>query len=158
LACAYGRATLRTAPGQPYAILAIDNQKDSSGNGGTLRLAVTEMPPRPMIDMTVDPTGTVDPRTGIATVTGTLTCTGGPARFAYVDTQLQQQRHRFAIVGNNSTELTCDATPRPWTVVLISQNRPLGPGDAANVTFAFVCDELMCSADNEQRDIRLRVR
>ena len=156
--CAYGRATLRTSPGQPYAILAIDYQKDGGGNGGTLRLEVTETPPPPVIDMTVDPTGTVDPRTGIATVSGTATCTGGPVRFAYIDTQLQQQRNRFTVLAYNTTEITCDATTRPWTLVLESPNGPFGQGLASNITVALACGELICSADNEQRDIHLRVR
>lgn len=158
LACASGHVTLTTTPGQSYAILAIDNQKDGGGNGGTLLLQVTETPPPPVIDVTVDPTGTVDPRTGIATVTGTVTCTGGLAQLAYLDTQLQQQRNRYTVFAYNTAEVTCDATTRPWTVVLESPNGPFGPGLASNITFALACSEITCSADHEQRDVRLRVR
>ena len=157
VACGYRRVGLPTTAGQPYAILAIDYQKDGGGNGGALRFQVSDMPP-PVIDVTVDPTGTVDPRTGIANLSGTVTCTGGPAQFAWLEAQLQQNRHRFTVFASNATKVTCDATTRHWTLAFESPNGPFGQGLASNVTSAYACGEFLCGTDEEQRDTPLRHR
>lgn len=156
--CGPEAVLLPTTAGRTYAVLLIDDQSDGAGNGGTLRLSVTEAPPPPIVDVTVDPHGTFDPRTGGATVSGTVTCTGGPSEFSAVRTELQQRRGPFTLFAVGEVEVSCDATARPWTVELVSPNGPFGRGDAASLTLAYACGEAFCSSDYEEREIVLRRR
>src|SRR5919106_5531136 len=75
VACGPGTVGFFAAAGTTYYVLAIDDQFDGGGNGGTLRISFNEAPPPPTVDIVVDPVGTVDPRTGVAELTGTYTCT-----------------------------------------------------------------------------------
>jgi hypothetical protein len=121
-----------------------------------MQLEVSEAPPPPVVDVTVDPTGTFDPRTGAATISGTITCTGGASEYTYVGTELRQQRGRFTVVAYGGLRLTCDATPRPWTIGLLSENGPFGQGDATNSAWATACGQSDCSSDYDERQVRLR--
>jgi hypothetical protein len=156
--CGPNAVALFAAAGQTYAILAIDDQLDGGGNGGTLQIEVTEAPPPPIIDVTVDPTGTYDNHTGSATISGTVTCTGGPSLFSFVQTELRQKRGRYTVIAFGFIDVTCDTTTRPWSIELVSPNGPFGHGDAADVTFAIACGEVFCSADYEEREVLLRKR
>jgi hypothetical protein len=69
-----GLAIFEATAGTTYSILVFDNQDDGGGNGGTLDIEVS-VPVRPTIAVTIDPVGRVDARTGVATLTGTFTCT-----------------------------------------------------------------------------------
>lgn len=145
---------LATTAGQTYSILLIDDQSDGGGNGGTLQLSVTEAPPQPIVDVTVDQNGLFNRQTGSATVT----CTGGPSQFSLVQTELRQKRGRFTVIAIGGLEVTCDATTRPWSVELVSPNGPFGRGEAANVTMAIACGDILCSQDYEEHPVILRRR
>lgn len=67
--------------GTTYVVMVFDDQLDGGGNGGTLELSVSEAPPPPEVDVTLDPIGRFDSKTGQfkggkadATVSGTA-CT-----------------------------------------------------------------------------------
>jgi hypothetical protein len=154
--CGPDAVFLPAVAGQTYAILAIDDQGDGGGNGGTLQMSITEAPPQPVIDVTVNPTGTYDNRTGSATIGGTVTCTGGPSEFSFVQVELREKRGRFTVVAIGNVDVTCDATTRPWSIELVSENGPFGHGDAASVTFAVACGQIACSTDFEERQVLLR--
>jgi len=157
--CGPGTVGLPTTAGQTYAILAIDDQFDGGGNGGTLQLSVTEAPPPPVIDLTVNPTGTYNVHTGSATVSGTVTCTGGPSLFSFVATELRQKRAgRYTVIADGAIEVTCDTVTRPWSIELLSPNGPFGEGDAADFTFGVACGVIFCSVDFEERQVRLHNR
>ncbi|HEX2028880.1 MAG TPA: hypothetical protein VHF25_12870 [Nitriliruptorales bacterium] len=96
LNCAPGAVPFPTEAGQTYTILAFDDQGDGVANGGRLKLTIDEITPPPEIDVTVDPEGTFDPRTGSATIRGTVTCTD-EADFAFLETTLTQAVGRFVI-------------------------------------------------------------
>lgn len=157
-ACGPGAVALATTAGQTYSILLIDDQSDGGGNGGTLQLSVTEAPPQPIVDVTVDQNGLFNRQTGSATVSGTVTCTGGPSQFSLVQTELRQKRGRFTVIAIGGLEVTCDATTRPWSVELVSPNGPFGRGEAANVTMAIACGDILCSQDYEEHPVILRRR
>lgn len=157
--CGPGAVALPTAAGQTYAILVIDDQYDGGGNGGTLQLEMTETAPPPIVDVTVNPTGTYDVHTGSATISGTITCTDGPTQFSFVQTELRQKRAgRYTVIGYGFAEVTCDATTRPWSVEVVSPNGPFGQGDAADATIAIACGEIFCSLDYEEHQVRLHNR
>lgn len=155
VACAPGAVAFGTSAGTTYAILAIDDQFDGGGNGGTLQIAIEEIPPPPTIDIAVDPFGSFDSRTGAATIRGTATCTGD-VQFASVDVQLTQRVGRFLIRGFGFTEITCDGTTRPWEVTVTGDNGMFKGGRAVSVTFAFACGVFDCGFDFEERIVRLR--
>jgi hypothetical protein len=69
-ACGPGAVGFFAAAGTTYYVLAIDDQFDGSGNGGSLNISFNEAPPPPTVDITVDPFGKVNARTGVATTPG----------------------------------------------------------------------------------------
>jgi hypothetical protein len=98
VACGPGTVGFAAAAGTTYYVLAIDDQQDGGGNGGTLQISFNEAPPPPTVDITVDPVGRVDAQTGVATLTGTYTCSNGD--FIDVFGQARQAVGRFVVVGS----------------------------------------------------------
>jgi hypothetical protein len=143
-------------PGYTYYVLAIDDQLDGGGNGGTLRIAVNEAPPLPTVEVTVDPVGRFDARTGIATLTGTYSCTNGD--FIQVSGEARQNVGRFTIVGFFGIEDlgTCDGTPRSWSADVHPANGEFAGGTAMTVTFAFTCGPVECIEGVTEQTVLLR--
>jgi hypothetical protein len=77
VACGPGTVAFSAEAGTTYYVLAIDDQADGSGNGGSLNISFNEVPPPPTVEIAVNLVGRVDIHTGIATVSGTYTCTNG---------------------------------------------------------------------------------
>ncbi|MDQ3974117.1 MAG: hypothetical protein M3276_07260 [Actinomycetota bacterium] len=111
------------------------------------------------VELSIDPVGTVDPRTGDVTITGTITCSPA-ADFAGVDGEVRQRVGRQFISGFFFTfsEPCVGETPFVGEV-----QRPSGvfkPGTATVDAFAFGCiegeDEFVCDDDFETATIRLR--
>jgi hypothetical protein len=140
--------------GVTYAILAFDF--DGVGNGGTLDIKVDAAPPPtpPEIDLTVNPTGSFDSRTGSATIRGTVTCTGGEGKG--IDVQLSQTVGRFKITAQGGTEFACDGTTRPWELELSSTNGKFAGGKAAVRANAVACNEFGCPGASVERVVTLR--
>lgn len=130
-----------------------DDQFDGGGNGGTLELTIDEIPPPPVIDVTVNPRGTFT-RTGSALISGSVTCTG-EAEFAFIDVQASQAVGRFTVRGFGGMGVTCDGVKRPWTVEVIGDNGRFSGGKAATITFAVACGVFECSEDFEERLVHL---
>jgi hypothetical protein len=152
--CGPFTSAFETAAGETYVILVFDFEA-GAGNGGTLSITVEEIPPPPEIDVTVDPFGKFNARTGSATITGTVTCTDG-ADFAYVEVQVRQTVGRFFVTGYGFMELTCDGTAQPWSVEVLGDNGLFKGGRAATVTFAVACGRFDCGADFEEHTVTLR--
>jgi hypothetical protein len=120
-------------PGTTFCVLAIDDQRDGGGNGGTPRISFNPPPPPPTVDMAVDPV-TFNARAGFATITGTYTC--GNAEFIDVFGEARQAVGRFTIVGRHICRLDPvepgdDGDGREAGRVLEPQNatqRPVGSG------------------------------
>jgi len=153
--CGPGAVIFPTTAGQTYAILAIDDQDDGGGNGGTLQISVTEAPPPPSIDVTIDPIAHLNPQAGSITVTGRVTCTG-QAEFAFLDTQLRQQVGRFTIIGFGFADVVCDGVTHQWSAEVVSENGKFSGGKAADATFAVACGPILCGIDYEQRQVKVR--
>lgn len=155
VACAPGAVAFTAVAGTTYYILAIDDQGDGGGNGGTLRISITEAPPAPTIEVTVDPIGRVNPRTGVAYVTGTYTCTG-EVDFAFVDVEARQAVGRFEVVGFGSVEAICDGTVHTWTATVYPENGKFAGGKAMTLTFAVACGAVECGTDYVEQTVMLR--
>ena len=158
VACGPGAVAFEALAGTTYYLLVIDDQNDGGGNGGILDLSVTEAPPPPEIDVTVDPTARFDPKTGGATVTGTISCVG-EAEFAFVDVELQQRVGRGVVYGFGSIDVACDGVTRPWAAeVFPIFGTKFAGGKAASVTFAVACGLIFCGFDYEERVVKLSRR
>ena len=156
-ACAPGGAIFEAVAGTTYAILAIDDQTDGGGNGGTLEIQVAEAPPPPEITLTVDRTGRFNSRTGSATISGTVTCTGGPVDFSVIDVSVRQAVGRVFIDGFGSIEgFTCDGTTQRWSAEVFGVNGIFKGGKALTVSFAFACGTFLCGEGFVERVVQLK--
>ena len=152
VACGPFGVSFLAASGETYAILAIDDQLDGTGNGGTLQLSVTEAPPPAQIDIAVDPVGSFNAKTGTATIRGTVTCTAGA--FAFISAQASQAVGRFTVNGFGFSEVLCDGTSQAWSVEVVAQNGQFKGGRAMTVVFGQACN-FACGFDQEETTIRL---
>ena len=144
--------------GETYAILAFDDQEDSSGIGGDLQISVEAAPPPPTVVLTVDPNGRFDKGTGSATISGTISCSGD-AFFAEVDVELTQNVGRFTITGYGYVYVdgsVCDGTAQPWSVEVLGSTGKFKGGKAAATASAYVCGNFDCAFDYAERMVRLR--
>lgn len=155
--CGPGATAFQANSGQTYAILAFDDQFDGAGNGGTLELAISEIPPPPEIALTVDKSGRFDSKTGAAIISGTVTCTGGPAEFSFIDVFVRQAVGRFFIDGYGFIEgFTCDGTTQAWSVEVFGFNGIFKGGKALSATFAVACGTFLCGIDYQEHIVQLK--
>jgi hypothetical protein len=142
--------------GTTYYVLAIDDQSDGSGNGGNLDISFNEAPPPPTVDVTVNRTGTFNSRTGVATISGTYTCTDGEFIDLFVDAT--QNVGRFAVVGSGEffDFGTCDGTSHAWSAEVFPANGKFAGGKAMTVTFTFSCGPFDCAEGFVEQTVRLR--
>lgn len=155
----WGGVILNAQAGQTYYILAFD-VVPGEGNGGTLELSVAEAPPPPEVHLTLDPTGTFNPRTGAAIVGGTLTCSG-VVRAMYLDAYLSQQAGRFEIRGYGYAYVNlaaCDGTRQQWWLTVNGANGKFAGGHATLSVFFAACGPFFCSDEQVTGTIRLRGR
>lgn len=155
--CGPGATAWSASNGVTYTILAFDDQQDASGNGGTLKIVVEELPPPPELDLTVNRSGRFNSRTGSATISGTVTCTGGPAEFSFIDVSVRQAVGRFFIDGFGFIEgFVCDGTAQPWSAEVFGSNGIFKGGKAATVTFAVACGTFQCGVDFQEHVVQLK--
>ncbi len=108
--------------------------------------------------MFVEQGGGVTAKTGVARVSGTVTCEGA-AVFVNVSGTLRQRAGRVIIQGGLFAELepACDGTPIAWMTEVVA---PLGlfkGGQATAIVTAVACTEQFdCTEVTVTQDIRLR--
>ncbi|MGH9287032.1 MAG: neocarzinostatin apoprotein domain-containing protein [Acidimicrobiales bacterium] len=97
------------------------------------------VPPQPrlQIGLTIDPVGSVTPKTGAATVSGTVTCSS-PAQ-VFIDGFASQRAGRVNVQGSFFTELACDGSAT-WTADLVAFNGRFVGGKVNIDAFAFGFD------------------
>jgi hypothetical protein len=150
--CGPGAVIESVTGGETLYFMAFDDTV-GSGNGGTLQLSVTDAPPPPDLSVTVNPTGRFNSHTGIATISGTVTCTGGD--FVDLETDLRQKVGRVAVTGSGFTELPCDGT-YPWSIDVQGDNGRFGGGKVGTVTVSFACGVAFCSDSFAQQSVALK--
>ena len=155
VACGPGAAGWAATAGETYSVIAFDDQLDGAGNGGLLNITIDVAPPPPTIGVTVNPTATFNTKTGAATVSGTVTCTGQTS-FAFMEVGLSQSVGRFIIRGFGGTDVTCDGVSRPWSLQVLGDNGKFAGGKALSVTFAVACGAFECGVDFQERIIQLK--
>ena len=104
---------VRAVAGTTYFLMASSDY----GSGGNLVLTVTEVSDQ-ALEYTVEVTsqGTVDPSTGIATISGTVTC--NERSFVYEEGTLRQLRNGIFVARGGWYAYTwcIPETPTPWTI------------------------------------------
>jgi len=158
VACGPGAVGFFAASGSTYYILAIDDQLNGDGlNGGNLSISFNEVPPPPTIEnFTVNRFGTVNARTGIATISGTYSCTGGDFIDVFVDAR--QNVGRFTIFGSGEffDFGTCDGTSRTWSALVFPANGKFAGGKTLTLNFATSCGAFECSFGFVEQTVQLR--
>ena len=113
----------------------------------TLQLGVTgsrALPPD--ATLTVDPTGKVNNRTGVATVTGTLHLFEPRQSGRAVEVQLAQLVGRFLITGGGSADVSpCDGQSHPWSVTVPGSNGKFAGGPAHVDALIIGCNAFECA-------------
>lgn len=154
--CGPGAVAFFASFGDTYYVLAIDDQFDGGGNGGLLNISFNEIPPPPTVELTVNPYGRVNARTGVATISGTYTCSGGD--FIDVFGDVRQNVGRFTISGSFGffDFGTCDGQPQLWTAEVFPFNGKFAGGKTLTVAWGFSCGVFDCGASYAEQTVQLR--
>lgn len=152
--CVGGAASFTADAGTTYYLMFADIEDDKI-NGGQLHVVIDVAPPPLEVSLTVDAAGKVNPKTGEATISGSLTCSR-TADFGEVDVNLRQAIGRFTIHGSGLAAPTCGPTPTTWWVSVTGDNGRFGPGKAAADVSAFACDATSCGDASVSASVRLR--
>ena len=128
--------------GTTYTILVFDVAFDPPDevNGGNLNLYID------FVDVTVARWGTVDRRTGSATLRGTIYCTDY-VEVVSLRAALSQRIRRHTASGAGFLVPECDGIRRTWELEILPDSRRFRVGPAAVVTNASVCTEYGCGFD-----------
>jgi hypothetical protein len=156
VACGPGAVGFFAAAGTTYYVLAIDDQTDGSGNGGSLSISFNEAPPPPTIEIALNRFGQFNAHTGIATVSGTYTCTNGD--FLDVFVEANQRVGRGSVIGFGSffDTGTCDGAPHTWAAEVFPQNGRFAGGKTLTLIFTFSCGPFECADGFLEQTIQLR--
>ena len=117
-ACGIGGIDFTTIPGHTYYMMALDDQRDGGGNGGTLNISINLAPPPPPppgVTLSVDRFGTLNARTAVATISGTYSCED--ADRLIINPNVWQDIGVFFAMGYNDIQFegTCDGNPHTWS-------------------------------------------
>jgi len=144
VACGPFLAVFNPVPGTTYKIMIFDFDELFGPNGGTALLTFGGLPPPPQLGLTVNPTGSFNPHTGSATISGTYECTN--AFFVDIFGDVSQRVGRFTIRGFFSTfDVQCDGEVHQWSAEVFSDNGKFAGGKAMTVTFGFSCGIIFCT-------------
>jgi len=155
-ACGPGLTAFYAAAGTTYYVLAIDDQGDGGGNGGNLAISFSAAPPPPTIDFTVNRTGIVNTKTGVATLSGTVTCQDSD--FVEIDVDARQPVGRFVVRGFGSSfeTGTCDGTAHAWSADIYPDNGKFAGGKTLTASFSFGCGVFECNGGYVEQTVMLR--
>jgi hypothetical protein len=134
--CFLGSAAVTLTAGTTYYI---GLSEFGAGSGGTLQLSISEQVP-PNLAVTVNRSGSFS-KAGTATVSGTASCSAGS--FASVSVSLSQSVGRIATISGSgfSSDVVCDGTPEPWSVVITPfTGGKFRGGNAQASVFAEACN------------------
>jgi hypothetical protein len=151
--CGPGSVGFETTPGTEYFLLAFSDNPDVVG--GQLSFSLSEATPRPKVSMVVNEVGKVNRRTGVATVSGTYTCTG-EADFVAMQGRLSQKQGDVHVEGFFlQEELKCGGTFK-WTADVTPESGKFQRGLAAQLSAMIGCNVLGCNFYDSLDVVRLR--
>jgi hypothetical protein len=154
--CGPGTVGFFASAGTTYYVLAIDDQNDGGGNGGSLNISFNAAPPPPTVDITLNKVGRVNAKTGVATISGTYTCSNADFIDAEIDASQRAGRVIISGFGAFFDSGTCDGTSHDWSAQVFGDNGRFVGGKAMTVTFAFACGAFDCAEGFAEQTVRLR--
>lgn len=87
-------------------------------------------PPGLEISLVLSDRGTVNAKTGVATVSGEVTCTTSAS--VYINGTASERMTRFALAqGSFSQQIQCSTTPTKWSATIQPNQVPFGQGTAS---------------------------
>jgi Family of unknown function (DUF6299) len=128
-------------PGDTYYIGISDI---TGGHGGSLNVSVTA----PELGGTVDKFGRIDPQTGEATLTGTITCTANLSGQVFLT--LTQRRGQTTVTGFGSALLICNGREQTWSITVQPTGGSFKNGGATAAGEVVEYDFLITSARLEE--------
>ena len=157
VACGPGAVAFFAAAGTTYYILAIDDQQNADGlNGGTLNISISEVVAPTIDSFTVNRYGTVNARTGIATISGTYSCSHADFMDVFVDASQRVGRGSVLGSGEFLDFNTCDGASHTWAAQVVPQNGKFAGGKTMTVNFAASCGPLECALGYAEQKVQLR--
>ncbi len=152
VACGPGATGFFATAGQTYYLLAFS---DTAGvTGGQLKIAVKKAPPPPTVAVTVDALGSVSG--GVATVSGSVSCSGVAEFGPILSVRVSQDVGRFIIHGRaQADESPCDGSTRHWSLRVNSRTGRFSGGHATVNADAFACGPIDCGEDSATRTLQL---
>ena len=156
VSCGPGSVAFFAATGTTYYLLAIDAQTDGSGNGGSLSISITNPPPPPSASVTVNSTGKVDSRKGIATISGTYTCSNADS--IDISGTGSEPVGRFSVLGSfEFFEIgKCDGTAHTWSADVRPSNGKFAGGKLAISGEFSACATYSCATGTFQQKVQLK--
>jgi hypothetical protein len=138
----------------PVGTTTVDCQAtDASGNVATGSFLVHVYAPLQM-GVTVNGQGMVNTKTGVVTISGTVTCSRAiPVNLS--GTLKQLFARRVTVSGTFSTQVDCAAPSTGWSATVTGDNGRFGAGSADVAVNAYGC-ELSCHSASVASTIRLR--
>jgi hypothetical protein len=152
--CAQGALSFEAVGGTTYYLMFADIDEDAT-NGGQLRVSIDVAPPPIVLSLAIDPVGKVNPKSGEAVITGTISCSE-PADFADIQVNLHQPIGRFTIRGFGFASSACEPSPTAWFVSVSGENGTFSPGRATAEVFGFACSSSSCDDEFLSTNVRLR--
>jgi hypothetical protein len=153
-ACVEGGVSFEAVAGTTYFLMFADIDANAT-NGGQLHVSIDVAPPPIEISLAVDPVGKVNPQTGEAAITGTISCSTSAA-FSEIQVNLRQAIGRFTVQGFGFASSPCEPSPTAWWVSVNADNGKFSPGRATVSVFAFACDSSSCDDESLSSSVRLR--
>jgi hypothetical protein len=153
VACSFDRVVWELEAGTTYYVMVADI--DGDANGGTLILTVDIGPPPLSVGVTISPTGKLDAKSGLVTVSGTVTCSDA----AWFEQMIiaRQTVGRFTIHAGTWDWRSCEAGEElPWSATLSGENGTFAGGRTTVEVSAFACGAFDCTSAFATRSITLR--
>jgi hypothetical protein len=124
------------------------------GGGGSLVFTLDVAPPLVPLELTItlDATGSFN-RAGVATISGSLRCSGGD--FVELYGALRQDAGRFRIEGWGWDFFPCSGETETWQLQIFGNGKFAG-GPALAYVEAFACGEEDCAFEYAEGTVRLR--
>lgn len=155
--CGPGTVAFFAAAGTTYYVLAIDDQQNGDGlNGGTLNISFSEIVSPTLDSFTVNRYGRVNTRTGVATISGSYSCSHADFIDVFVDAR--QPVGRFMILGTGEffDFNTCDGEVHSWSAEVFPENGKFAGGKTLTLDFATSCGALECTFGFVEQKVQLR--
>jgi hypothetical protein len=126
----------------------------SGGSGGNLVFNVDIGSPFD-VEVSVNPTGNVNPKSGVVTISGTVLCSEDSDVFVHGD--VSQRAGRVIIKGSFDESVFCTGgeEPTPWSATFEGQNAIFVAGRASVTVSASGCNPVSCDFDQESTTVRL---